>query len=1078
MAALLVSPLSLADRRSRAAEPGVGTVSAAAPRPFAAPQEIAGDSATLVGTGQAEAGDGFAEAQSEVNEKAVGLRAGMLVEQMPEQEEHEEISAEASLAQGPQSPAAPIEPPTEPDAGPGLGLATGLPAQSQAPNDLTILKSHNITSSEVSTGQRSVVHEPTAINLDNAVFYTANWYAAKSANGGNNFTYINPATFFPSVNGGFCCDQVTAYAPTQDMALWGVQYVKDSNTGTFRLARAIGSAGIANNSWVYWDFTPQNVGFANGNWFDYPSLTVGSNYVYITSNVFRTSDNAFTGSVIMRIPLSALAAGTSLNYNYYSSTTIGTMRTAEGSGTTAYFAAFANSSQMRVHRWPESGSSVLWDDVQLNSFTFLSSGGVATSPDGTNWAARADSRPLAAYVAGGIIGVMFMAKQDATFPYPYTIHARFNESTRALVSQGQIWHNKFAWLYPSAMPNASGHLAGTLQIGGGAAADGFPYPGTQIWISDDVQPGTTTIGGVHSLSSSNAGPSNNAWGDYFGVRQHKVYTNTWVSSSFSLQGGQTGSSVVPNYTWFGREKNGPGTTCPPSSAISYNQTVGGTLATTDCLLSGGNYYDGYTFSGSAGQQIAVSMSSSAFDTYLYLLGPSGNPVAEDDDGGGGLNSRIPAGSSFLTLPSNGTYTIRASSFSPGSTGAYSLTLTLNTPPPSGLQYYPLPTPVRLLDTRAGTTACDVPGAPLTAGVARTENARTTCTGIPATAQAIIGNATVVNNAGAPGGFVTLYPNGASLPTASNLNYVAGQIVPNAFTVKLGSDGAFNVYASSGTHFIVDIAGYYAPPGTGGLYYHPLPTPVRLLDTRAGTSACDVPGAPLSAGVARTENARIACTGIPAAAQAIVGNATVVNNAGAPGGFVTLYPSGTSLPTASNLNYAAGQIIPNSFTVTLSAGGAFNIYASSSTHFIVDVAGYYSTEQTDANGTGLLFNPLTTPVRLLDTRAGTSACDVPGAPLTAGAARTENARTTCTGIPAAAQAIVGNATVVNNAGAPGGFITLYPDGASLPTVSNLNYVAGQIVPNAFTVRLGTSGAFNIYASSATHFITDIAGYYAP
>ncbi|HEX8116366.1 MAG TPA: PPC domain-containing protein, partial [Pyrinomonadaceae bacterium] len=509
------------------------------------------------------------------------------------------------------------------------------------------------------------------------------------------------------------------------------------------------------------------------------------------------------------------------------------------------------------------------------------------------------------------------------------------------------------------------------------------------------------------------GPSSNVWGDFFSVRPHKAQTNTWVISSYTLQNGQTGSAVVPNYTWFGREKNGPGTTCAAPTAISYGQTVNGTLANTDCLLAGGSYYDGYTFSGTAGQQILISMSSSAFDTYLYLHAPGGGLLTQDDDGGGGTNSRIPAGSGFLTLPSTGTYTIRASSFSAGSTGSYSLTLTLNsTPPTTGLQYYPLATPVRLLDTRpGGFTACDTPGAALTAGSARTEPARTTCTGIPAAAQAIVGNATAVNTTGAPAGFVTLYPSGASLPTVSNLNYSAGQIVPNAFTVKVGtSDGAFNIYASSGIHFIVDVTGYYAPPGTGGLYYHPLANPVRLLDTRpGGFTACDTPGAALTAGASRTEPARIACTGIPAAASAIVGNATAVNTTGAPGGFVTLYPSGASLPTVSNLNYSAGQVVPNAFVVKLGAGdGAFNIYASSGIHFLVDVAGYFSNEQTDANGTGLLFNPLSSPVRLLDTRpGGFVACDTPGVALTAGAARTEPARITCTGIPLEAQAVVGN-----------------------------------------------------------------------
>jgi len=42
-----------------------------------------------------------------------------------------------------------------------------------------------------------------------------------------------------------------------------------------------------------------------------------------------------------------------------------------------------------------------------------------------------------------------------------------------------------------------------------------------------------------------------------------------------------------------------------------------------------------------------------------------------------------------------------------------------------------------------------------------------------------------------------------------LNYVAGQTVSNAFTVLLGADGAFYIYPTTDTHFIVDITGYFA-----------------------------------------------------------------------------------------------------------------------------------------------------------------------------------------------------------------------------------------------------------------------------
>src|SRR5439155_1172879 len=134
------------------------------------------------------------------------------------------------------------------------------------------------------------------------------------------------------------------------------------------------------------------------------------------------------------------------------------------------------------------------------------------------------------------------------------------------------------------------------------------------------------------------------------------------------------------------------------------------------------------------------------------------------------------------------------------------------------------------------------------------------------------------------------------PTVSNLNYVGRQVVPNAFTVGLGPTGAFDVFTYSRVHFIVDITGYYARPSPGGLYYHPLPAPVRLLDTRAGQpgpAGCDRPNTPIPGTGYRVELGATLqqCTDIPVGpggAQALVGNATVVNS-GSSAGFASLQP---------------------------------------------------------------------------------------------------------------------------------------------------------------------------------------------
>lgn len=734
-----------------------------------------GDLSSLAASGSVEAGSAYVEPKTVVVKEAVASSIPVLTAaQLRARAEMEAEYEDLPLKEGPPAPAGFIVPPTEAAT---VAMAHSTVEAPQAPNDMTYFLSHNITATEVSTSQRSAIQEPSVVNLNTGVFFTANWYAAKSADSGNTFTYINPYTFFPSINGGFCCDQVTAYAPSQDMVLWGLQYVKDTTSGTLRIARTIGSSGVASNAWAYYDFNPQQVGFATGTWFDYPSMTVGANFLYVTSNVFRTADDVGVGSVVMRLPLSNIAAGTGFNFSYVTFTS--TLRCAEGATTTMYCAGFSNTTQMRIYSWDESSTSAAFNDVNLNAFTPLSRNGVATGPDGTNWAARADGRPTAAYRAGGVIGVMFMARQDANFPYPYTIHARFNESTRALVSQAPIWNPNYAWLYPSAAPNAAGNLAGTLQLGGGTAANGFPYPGTQVWITDDVQPSTTTVGGVYLLSNGTAGPSNNSWGDFFTVRPHKTFPNTWVSASFSLSGGQTGSSTIPNYTWFGRQRDGAPSSCTYGISPTNN-----------------------TF-GAGGGTGSVTVTTQSGCTWSAISNdPSWITVTSGSSGSG--NGTVGYSVAAYTGTSNRTNTITIA--------GQTFTITQNgTGSSTGLRFFLLSTPIRLLDTRAGELACTTPGVPITAGTSLTLPARTTCTGIPAGALAIVGNIAVVNIVtGSGGGFLTLYPSNVTRPLAANINYTPGAVLNNFFTVGLGTDGAFKIYAATTTHVVVDVTGYYAP----------------------------------------------------------------------------------------------------------------------------------------------------------------------------------------------------------------------------------------------------------------------------
>ena len=340
--------------------------------------------------------------------------------------------------------------------------------------------------------------------------------------------------------------------------------------------------------------------------------------------------------------------------------------------------------------------------------------------------------------------------------------------------------------------------------------------------------------------------------------------------------------------------------------------------------------------------------------------PTGSVTFKDGAtvlGGGTLFSGVATfGTSALAAGSHAITAVYSGDtiFAPSTSAVLTQTVTGGPPSPSGLQFYPLTKPVRLLDTRNGATAFVHPNTPLSPGQTLLFPGQFTYQGvtIPPSAQAIVGNATVANGSnGTPAGFATLFPSGVPLPLTSNLNFVPGTVRPNNFTVALGGDTKFNLYSSSGGDFVIDISGYYAPVGAGGLYFHPLSAPVRELDTRSGAAAFVHPNATLPGPFT------FAGITVPAGAKALVGNATVANDGNStPAGFATLYPGGVPLPLASNLNFVAKQVAPNAVVVGIGGDGSYNLYSSSGGDFIIDISGYFA-----APG-GAAPKPATAPVK--------------------------------------------------------------------------------------------------------------------
>ncbi|KAA0252437.1 MAG: hypothetical protein EDX89_18440 [Acidobacteria bacterium] len=130
---------------------------------------------------------------------------------------------------------------------------------------------------------------------------------------------------------------------------------------------------------------------------------------------------------------------------------------------------------------------------------------------------------------------------------------------------------------------------------------------------------------------------------------------------------------------------------------------------------------------------------------------------------------------------------------------------------------------------------------------------------------------------------------------------------------------------------------------------------------------------------------------------------------------------------------------------------------------------------DAGSPGI-FVPAT-PCRIADTRGAAGAYGGPA--LVANVVRSFviDSSPTCTGFPAGAAAFSLNFTVIGSAGSyQNAFLTVWPQGGTQPTVSTLNFDAGQLRANAAIVPAGPTGGVSVFVNAAAHLIIDINGYF--
>jgi hypothetical protein len=362
------------------------------------------------------------------------------------------------------------------------------------------------------------------------------------------------------------------------------------------------------------------------------------------------------------------------------------------------------------------------------------------------------------------------------------------------------------------------------------------------------------------------------------------------------------------------------------------------------------------------------------------------------------------------------------------------------------------TPQRILDTRSGLGASKaaklVGGTTFELPIAQAASSTT----------AVALNVTVTEPDAQ--GFLTVFPCDQNRPKASNLNFVGNETVPNLVNVKLSVTSSVCIYSQATTHLIVDLSGTFETDGGSGAT---TVSPVRVLDTRipigVSTAAKVTGGSEVALQV--TNPAGVPSSGV----SAVTMNVTVTEPE--QDGFVTVYPCGSVRPTASNLNFVAGQTVPNLVTVRVSAAGTVCLFTQRTTHLVADLAAWYGLDQ--PNGYREL-----EPDRLLDTREPIGVDSI--GPLIGGQTLVVQVAGRGGVPPTGATAVTMNVTAVEPVA--DGFVTVYPcDAPERPTASNLNHTRGEVVPNLTTVQLASNGTVCFFAQRTTHLVADVAGYFS-
>jgi hypothetical protein len=422
-------------------------------------------------------------------------------------------------------------------------------------------------------GSLSYTMESSLANKADLIFYTGNWFAARSIDGGSTWGYISPYQSFQD----FCCDQDVVYDPEHDIFIWYRQGLTEPENDL--------SIGVSKDTftWRFYTFSASDIDSTfQGQFSDYPSLALSSTNLYISMNMFE--NGLFSNPLMLRISLNDLAdpSGIGPSFEYYVDKTLPrtshTFTPVQGANDTMYWGIHLSTSLMRLYEWSDTtpSNSVKIFDQDVPAWTLLVRGeGHCPGPNGQgDWCIRGQSKIRGAFMANDIIGFFWDANaggrssNNAEFKYPYVDAATFDTNANmTYTGRPYLWSPTFAWMYGYGSPDNQGNVAIQAFFGGGQY-----YPSIAAGVGNDFR-GQSSPWEMIQLAKGTHGPtytssSPPSWGDYIRIRAFNGDESGWIGSGWILSGGNTPSNIIPYYFELILEGGRSNSTTPSTELVS------------------------------------------------------------------------------------------------------------------------------------------------------------------------------------------------------------------------------------------------------------------------------------------------------------------------------------------------------------------------------------------------------------------------------------------------------------------------------------------------------------------------------